>query len=144
MEVPEAPKTLGPERTHGVFNTCFAHSPAGALLAALNFWSEGTAAPSGEVYRHLAVNVPAAALRTSSRLDSSGPVQWAGYKYDSYSSSKAQVSVVLQGPRGKLVAFVTPMLWVNGDWRYSFPQGGVPALETIPDLTGYVSWSDFS
>ena len=143
MQVPQNPNVYGPERTNGPWETCFAHNPVGALLAALNFWSEGTAAPSGEVYRLLAVDVPAAADRTSSRLDSGGPVQWAGYKYDSYTPSQADVSVVLRGPQGKLVAFVTPLVWTNGDWRYLFPPNGEPSLQTIPDLSGYVAWSDF-
>src|SRR5204863_2920986 len=28
MQVPQAPNLYGPQRTHGVFNTCFAHSPS--------------------------------------------------------------------------------------------------------------------
>lgn len=143
MRVPQAPTLYGPQRTHGAFNTCFAHDPSGALLAAMNFWSESTAAPSGTVYRHLAVHVPAAAYRTSSRLNSEGPVQWAGYRYDSYNPTMAQVSVVVSGPQGKLVAFVTPMVWTGGDWRYLFPPQGVPPIQTIADLSGYVAWSDF-
>ena len=99
MQAPQSRQAYGPQRTNGVWNTCFAHSPSGALLAALNFWAESTAAPSGEVYRHLAIDVPSQALKTTSRLDDEGPVQFAGYKYQSYSSSTAQVIVVIKGPR---------------------------------------------
>jgi hypothetical protein len=143
MQVPEAPSVYGPQRTSGVFSTCFAHNPTGALLAAINFWAEGTAAPSGQVFRHLAVNVPAADLTTTTNLASGGPVQLAGYKYDSYASDKAQISVVLEGSEGKLAAFVMSMEWIRMDWRYAFPPGGVTPAETIPSLIGYVQWSEF-
>jgi hypothetical protein len=143
MQVPQNRQAYGPQRTNGVWNTCFAHSPSGALLAALNFWAESTAAPSGEVYRHLGVDVPSQAFKTTSRLDDEGPVQFAGYKYQSYSSSTAQVIVVIKGPRAALEAAGTSMQWTGSDWRYAFPPGGTPPLQTIPDLTGYVQWSSF-
>lgn len=143
MQTPQAPSTLGPQRTNGVWNTCFAHNPSGALLAAFNLWAESTAAPSGEVYRHLAIDVPSQAYKTASRLDDQGPVQFAGYRYQSYTPSTAQVLVVVRGPQGKLGAFATTMRWVGSDWRYSFPPGGQLSLQVIPDLTGYVQWSAF-
>jgi hypothetical protein len=143
MQVPQNRQVFGPQRTNGVWNTCFAHSPSGALLAAMNFWAESTAAPSGEVYRHLAVDVPSQAFKTTSRLDDEGPVQFAAYKYQSYSSSIAHVIVVIKGPGGALEAAGTSMQWTGSDWRYAFPPGGTPALQTIPDLTGYVQWSAF-
>lgn len=144
MSVPQASGTLGPQHTSGVWNTCFAHSPTGALLAAMNFWAESThgAADAGETYQHLAVNVPRGALSATDHLDDTGPFQYDGYKYDSYTSSEARISLVMRGP-GKLIAVVTPMSWNGSDWRYLFPSGGVPPFEAIPDLTGYVPWSEF-
>ena len=141
--MPQAPGTLGPQQTSGVWNTCFAHNPTGALLAAINLWAEGTttATPS-EVFQRLAVGAPAN-VGSNVRLDDAGPVQFAGYKYDSYTAPDAQISVVLQGPQGKLVAFVTSMQWNGSDWKYVFPSRGVPPIEVIPDLTGYVPWSEF-
>lgn len=143
MEAPQAPSTLGPGRTQGVWNTCFAHSPSGALLAAFNFWAEDTAAASGEVYRRMSVNAPNAAYATHTQLDDGGPVQFAGYKYDSYTPTTAMLDIVIQGPEGKLGSVETTMLWTNDDWRYDFPPQGKPAFEVISDLTGYVPWSSF-
>lgn len=143
MSAPQAPSVFGPQRVNTVWNYCFAHNPAGALLAAFNFWAEGTAAPSGQVYRHLAIDVPAAAYPTSTRLDSDGPVQFAGYKYQSYDPSDATVVIVIRGPQGGLEAVSTEMRWVHNDWRYSFPSNGTPALQQIGDLSGYVQWSAF-
>jgi hypothetical protein len=145
MEVPQEPSLYGPQRSKGVWNTCFAHNPVGALLAAMNLYAESTtgSATTGETYRHLAVHVPSAALRATDHFDDEGPVQYAGYKYDSYSPGRAEISLVIRGPQGKLGAFVTPMVWAGSDWKYLFPRGGVPSLEVIPDLTGYVPWSAF-
>ena len=143
MEAPQARSSLGPGRIGGVWNTCFAHSPDGALLAAFNLWAESTAAPSGQVYRHLAVDVPPPAYETATHLDDDGPVQFAGYRYQSYTPSTAQLLVVVRGPQGMLGAFATTMRWIGSDWRYAFPPGGQLSFQVIPDLTGYVRWSAF-
>jgi len=142
MSTPQAPTTLGPQRTSGVFNTCFAHSPAGALLAAFNLWAEGTAANPSEVFQKLAVGAPKN-LGNSDRLDSNGPVQFAAYKYGSYSPSKANVIVVIKGQSGGLEGIGTTMEWTGTDWRYVFPVNGVPPISRLSDLTGYVPWSAF-
>lgn len=142
MQVPQNPAVFGPERSSGPWNTCFAHDPSGALLAAMNLWAEGTAVPASELFQRLAVGAPKD-LGNGAQLDSSGPVQLAGYRYVSYTPAEAQVAVVLRGAEGKLLAVVTPMVWRAGDWRYLFPAGGTPAMQVIADLSGYVSWSSF-
>ena len=142
MQAPQAPHLYGPQHTAGVFDTCFAHSPAGALLAAINVWAESTAAPPSQVFARLAIGAPHN-LGNSARLDSEGTVQLAGYRFDAYSPAQAQISVVLKGPQGKLAAAVTTMEWADGDWKYVFPPNGTPPVQVISDLTGYVSWSAF-
>ena len=127
---------------NGPWETCFARDPAGALLAAMNLWAEGTAVPPSELFQRLAVGAPAN-LGSSAQLDAGGPVQFAGYRYDSYTPSEAQVAIVFRGPEGKLLAVVTSMVWRDGDWKYLFPADGVPAMQVIGDLTGYVQWSSF-
>ena len=108
----------------------------------MNLWAEGTAVPAGELFQRLAVGAPKN-LGSNAQLDSDGPVQFAGYGYDSYTPSQAQVQVVFQGPEGKLLAVVTSMVWREGDWRYAFPLGGTPAMQVVTDLSGYVAWSSF-
>ena len=145
MQVPQAPRTFGPQDTSGVWNTCFAHNPAGALLAAINVWGEtSTTASASEVFQRVAVGAPRNVGNNES-LDTAagGPVQFAGYKYDSYTPAEAELSVVLQEPQGKLVAVVMSMTWNGRDWKLVYPPNGVPPLEVIPNLTGYVQWSDF-
>jgi hypothetical protein len=143
MEVPQAPRVYGPQQTDGVWSSCFAHSPSGALLAAINFYAESTTGVSAEaVMKRYAVGAPSS-LGNNDGLDSGGPVQLAGYRYVSYTPSQAEISIVLQGPQGKTVAVVTTMTWRAGDWKYVFPPGGMPSYEVIPDLSGYVPWGDF-
>jgi hypothetical protein len=144
METPQNPSIYGPERTDGIWNTCFAHDPTGALFAAMNFWAEGTAGQPAEVLHHLAIDVPARlAGDDGAGLAAGGPVQIAGYRFLSYTPPAAQLAIVLQGPQGKLAAVVSPMRWVGGDWRFVFPPGGRPAVQTVPDFSGYVAWSAF-
>ena len=142
MSTPQAPTTLGPQRTSGVFNTCFAHSPSGALLAAFNLWAEGTAANPNVVFQRLAIGAPKN-LGNSDRLDSNGPVQFAAYKYQSYSASTANIIVVIKSESGGLEGIGTTLRWTGTDWRYVFPVNGVPPLARLSDLTGYVPWSAF-
>lgn len=142
MQAPQNRAMFGPERSSGPWNTCFAHNPSGALLAAMNLWAEGTAVPPRKLFARLAVGAPAS-LGNSAQLDAAGPVQFAGYRFDSYVPSEAQLHIVLRGPEGKLVAVATAMVWRNGDWKYLFPPGGAPAMQVIGDLSGYVPWSGF-
>ena len=142
MQVPQNPAVFGPGRLSGPWNTCFAHDPSGALLAAMNLWAEGTAVPANELFARLAVGAPRN-LGNTTALDASGPVQFAGYRYESYTPAEAQVAVVFRGPEGRLLAVATAMGWRAGDWKYLFPAGGTPAMQVIGDLTGYVPWSSF-
>jgi hypothetical protein len=142
MEVPQSPTVFGPERSDGLWETCFARNPSGALLAAMNLWAEGTAVPPSELFARRAVGAPTN-LGSTAQLDSSGPVQFAGYRYESYTSSDAEVAIVFMGPEGKLLAVLTSMVWRAGDWKYLFPPEGAPAMQVIGDLTGYVQWSGF-
>ena len=142
MQVPQSPAVYGPQRSAGPWQTCFAHDPSGALLAAMNFYAEGTEASPAAVMAHLAVGAPGD-LGSSEQLDSSGPIQFAGYRYVSYTPSVAQMTVVFAGAQGKLLAVVTTMVWRDGDWKYRFPAAGTPAMQVLPDLTGYVPWSSF-
>jgi hypothetical protein len=142
MAVPQSPAVFGPQHSSGPWNTCFAHNPGGALLAAVNVWAEATAVAPGALFQRLAVGAPRD-LGNNDQLDSGGPVQFAGYRYLSYTPAQALVDVVVQGPRGALAAVLTPMVWRAGDWKYVFPAQGVPPIEVIPDLAGYVPWSSF-
>jgi hypothetical protein len=147
MAAPSSP-SIGPGRTIGGFRQCFAHSPTGALFSAVNFWAAGTAYAPSRVYAQLAADTAsrAQAMRFSqgddSRLSDGGQVQLAGFEFNSYSPSEADLSIVLQSTGGQLVTIACTMLWHQGDWRYEIPPSGAPAAGQILSLDGYVAWSD--
>ena len=71
-------------------------------------------------------------------------MQLAGYRYDSYTPSQAQVAIVVHGPAGQAGRRRhRRWCWRGGDWKYLFPTGGTPPMQVIADLTGYVPWSSF-
>jgi hypothetical protein len=143
MQVPQNPGVYGPQYARGVYARCFAHDPAGALLAAINVYAESTTGvPASEVMRRYAVGAPAD-LGNNSGIDNTGPVQLAGYRYTSYTGQAAAVTIVIQGGQGQVLAVVTSMQWHDGDWKYVFPAGGQPSYQAITDLSRYVSWSAF-
>ncbi len=152
MSVPRS-GALGPQHAEDGLNVCFAHSPTGALLAAMNYYAEGTSSTvtARQLAEQLMVNVPQAALAQSGHgapgeLDAGGPVQIAGYKFDSYSPSEATYDIVIQGPKGALASVTTTMIWNGQDWRYSWPTGGDPSMEVLQERTltaPYVVWSAF-
>ncbi len=154
MSVPQS-AALGPQHTADGLNVCFAHNPTGALLAAMNYYAEGTSTTvtARQLAEQLSVNVPKALLAQSGNGASGeleqaagGPVQIAGYKFDSYSPSQATYDVVIQGPKGALESITTTMIWTGQDWRYSWPTGGDPSMEVLQERTltaPYVVWSAF-
>jgi len=154
MNVPQS-GALGPQTTRSGLDVCFAHSPSGALLAAMNYYGEGTSSTvtARQLAEQLSVNVPKALLAepgngASGELENAagGPVQIAGYKFDSYSPAQAALDIVIQGPKGALVSISTTMIWTGEDWRYSWPADNNPSMEVLQEQTlaaPYVAWSAF-
>ena len=143
MQVPQNPAVYGPQRSDGPWETCFAHDPAGALLAAMNLWAEGTAVPPSELFQRLAVGAPAN-LGSSAQLDAGGPVQFAGYRYDSYTPSDGAGRDRLPRTRGEAAR----RRHVDGVARRRL-EVPVPARRGARDAgdraisRGYVQWSGF-
>jgi len=146
MSVPQAPHTLGPQHATGPWNRCFAHSPSGALLDVINFIGSASSGDPGQVLDHLAVGVPQSlpACDQGGSIDSAagGPVQLAGYKFDSYTPTNANVVLALKAPKGMLAVALTAV-WTDSDWHIQYPQGGCASGSQISSLDGYVPWSAF-
>jgi hypothetical protein len=155
VAAPQAPQTIGPKIVaHGV-HMCFAHSPLGALYAAVNFVAS-TSAPSERTaaVTYLAAVGPGRNLterreqREHSRSPSEGEggLQVAGFTFTTYSSSSAVLDLALRVDTGNRTGFVhlpLAMHWQDGDWKYVIPETGEPfgALQRLPDLSGYIAWS---
>jgi hypothetical protein len=142
MVVPQAPNTYGPQHIKDGFYVCFAHSPAGALLADLNVQAAATTHFPTAVFAHLGTDVPRHISDNTKLGNGKGGIQIAGYKYTSYSSDRADITIVFAFPGGAYEAVATDMKWVGDDWRFQYPPGGAAPSSQINSLTGYVKWKD--
>jgi hypothetical protein len=147
MAAPTDPK-IGPGKTddRGI-RSCFAHTPTGALYAAVNLWALGTD-PSKEraIAEQLAAKGPGRdagmnAPQTPAPA-SNLKVQVAGFNV-SYTANQAVVDLAFQANNGGLASVRTTLLWQDGDWKGVVADSGKPLEEPrqIRDLSGFIPWS---
>lgn len=148
MAAPQAPETIGPGTTTRGLATCFAHSPLGALYAAVNFWASGTIQDADRVYSTLAADseVQRAAIRGArenpgQRVDDRGTLQVAGFRYEDYDSARATLELAFRRADGRMLRLPTVMRWEEGDWRYVIAPNGRSGGSPIADLEGFTAWS---
>lgn len=147
MAAPTDPK-IGPGKTddQGI-RSCFAHTPTGALYAAVNLWALGID-PSNEraISEHLAAKGPG---RDSGMKAPQTPapasavkVQIAGFNV-SYTANQAVVELAFKADNGALASVRTTLLWQDGDWKGVVADNGKPLEEPrqIRDLSGFILWS---
>jgi hypothetical protein len=153
MATPTDPKTFGP----GVidesgFRSCFAHSPTGALYAAMNVAALGSSG-SPELVVKLAdkLLVPgtgrdAAMREASADVSSSGnstTIQVRGFLIKSYTPSEANVDLAFETGTGSLGHSTLSMRWTDGDWKVKPADDGVTFsnVSQLRDLSGFILWS---
>lgn len=127
--------------------SCFAHSPTGALYAAVNLWALGldpNKAPA--IAEQLAAEGPGrdAGMKAPvvSAPSTGAKVQVAGFNV-SYTDKQTVVELAFKSDNGALGAVRTTLLWQNGDWKGVVADNGEP-LETpqaISDLSRFIPWS---
>jgi hypothetical protein len=147
MAAPTDPK-IGPGKTddQGI-RSCFAHTPTGALYAAVNLWALGSD-PSKEraIADQLAVKGPGrdAGMKApqTAAPASSVKVQIAGFNV-SYTANQAVVELAFKADTGALASVRTTLLWQDGDWKGVVADNGAPLEEPrqIRDLSGFIPWS---
>lgn len=147
MAAPTDPK-VGPGKTdeQGI-RSCFAHTPTGALYAAVNLWALGTD-PSKEpaIAEQLAAKGPGrdAGMKAPPTSAASSPlkVQVAGFNV-SYTDNQAVVELAFKANNGGLASVRTTLLWQDGDWKGVVADSGKPLEEPrqIRDLSGFILWS---
>lgn len=153
MAAPQDPKGAGPGKTSndGVLNTCFAHTPTGALFASVNYLASltdarnvGRLAPlfaDGEFKTELEASPPPA---SDSGDTSRSQIQ--GFKIDSYSANEATVDLAIQytggANDGQLLSLPVVVKWEDGDWKVFISSNGAPvAPATLSSLGGYIPFS---
>lgn len=147
MAAPTAPKKFGPGRTtDGGFRSCFAHSPTGALFAAVNYWALGWNGHNRRALKDLSVPSPIQrqALRDLKHGATPGKdtrLQVAGYRFLTVRHNAVTVQLALRRSDGQLVMIPTPLRWMKGDWKFRVSPTGDAGVRAIDNLTGYTPWS---
>jgi len=128
---------------------CFAQSPTGAVLAAINYWGMGAVDPFFGLDERLVADTPEARQARQDQEDASGeaetdiPVyQLAGFEVANYADDVAQVNVVLRvSESAQLLLAPTPLRWEAGDWHYVYPPNGDPGFRAIDASYGFIEWA---
>lgn len=126
---------------------CFAHSPTGALLAAMNVPVMANLDPSFQADARIVADTPERD-RVAAELETATPsgggttgVQFAGFLVEMRDENTANVTVVLQRANdGALFAYTAAMRWEDGDWKIVLPETGEVPSRQLDSLSGYVEW----
>jgi hypothetical protein len=147
MAAPTDPQ-IGPGKTDAQgIRSCFAHTPKGALYAAVNLWALGSD-PSKEraIAEQLAAEGPGreAGMKApqTQAPASAVKIQIAGFNV-SYTANQAVVDLAFKADNGALASVRTTLLWQDGDWKGVVSDNGVPLEEPrqVRDLSGFIPWS---
>jgi len=147
MQLPASP-TAGPRDTRGGLASGFAHTPQGALLAAINIgvrtaaqWGSAifvptitrqVTGPAASALLH-AEETAYAQLRSGTHIRPGqsagrGHAVEDGYRFAAWSPAAATVDILTIGPTASgatvLAATRVQVLWQRGDWRVVAPPGG--------------------
>lgn len=141
--LPSSP-TLGPAKTTGDDRSCYAHSPAGAVMAAVNLSLLENATDGQQI---IAKHWTAGAGRDQAQSDmassSHQPGNITGYNFAGCTATRCNVGLAAtQG--GQYIAIVVPMLWQNGDW---YVDGSVVPADSAVTTTmpsGFTQWGPAS
>ncbi|WP_432246244.1 hypothetical protein ACRB8A_20230 (plasmid) [Arthrobacter sp. G.S.26] len=147
MAAPTDPK-IGPGKVDAQgIRSCFAHSPAGALYAAVNLWALGSD-PSKEraIADKLAAKGPGreAGMKApqTQAPSTATKIQIAGFNV-SYTADQAVVELAFKADNGALASVRTTLLWQDGDWKGVVADSGAPLEQPrqVRDLSGVIPWS---
>jgi hypothetical protein len=147
MAAPTDPQ-IGPGKTDAQgIRSCFAHTPKGALYAAVNLWALGSD-PSKEraIAEQLAAKGPGreAGMKApqTQAPASAVKIQIAGFNV-SYTANQAVVDLAFKADNGALASVRTTLLWQDGDWKGVVADNGAPLEEPrqVRDLSGFIPWS---
>jgi hypothetical protein len=152
MAVPVS-QTAGPVEVDGPVRKGFAHTPEGALIAALHIFGRATLTP-GDGWREVTleqvmpgtgrdVYVDAREKVSSVEAPPGGWGQAAGFRFQSYTPDRAVIDVARKFQNGNLQVSQTTVVWHQGDWRLQLqPDGDTgPYTASVRDLSGFVEFS---
>lgn len=143
-------KKAGPAKVHGEVARCYAHTPTGALLAAVQITARTLAAKDWRtVVDAQTVGAGKAAYvkkraeyeksEGSAALGNGDHGQIAGFKFVTYNRDTAVIDLVWRAEDGALTSGTSTMLWSGGDWKNEIAESPAPS-SPVNDLAGFVAW----
>lgn len=130
-------KKFGPGQLEGEDRSCFAHSPTGALFAALNI---GRVLPKDLVLKHMTKGGLRDALKEApeASVDPKSRTVVRGFKLDVESKNAVVVRPVYSTDGGALHEIPARMVWKSGDWMMDGNYMSQP--RDVNSLEGYAEW----
>lgn len=145
--------SAGPRTIDGAVARSYAHTPTGALIAAVQIGAR-TLLSGGDSWRQVAEKqvMPGPGrdrfIQLRSQVTVDGPPdprlgQIAGFRFVTYTPETAVIQFATKFSDGHMQVTTGTVQWSDGDWKQLLqPDGSAsPTVQEIPDLTGMVSWS---
>ncbi len=146
--------TVGPTKDIDGISRCFAHTPIGAALAAVNLTQSVRVADLDRAQQILEVqyvanegrSVAAAGIAKIYADQPPATRQWGramGFKILAFSEDQARVLLVENWPqRGQYTGYSVTLHWVDGDWKIALETTGQPSAdgEITVDPDGFTPW----
>lgn len=142
----------GPGRVDGDVAHCYAHTPTGALIAAVQITGRQLSADDWEsivtkqcvgdgVDYYLNKRREIEKEEGSQALAPDQHGQVAGFNFIAYDQNTAVVDLVWRDKSGGLGAGSVTMRWSGGDWKNEITRNPAAPGGPINSLAGYIAWS---
>ena len=118
--------SVGPLYRPGYVGQCYAHSPSGAAMAAVNYVGASSEIRTTEQQRRVLLSKQLNGEREPVTPSDSGfDAQIGGYAVQQYSTDSARVKVylgVMYDGKRMLASTEIPLVWEEGDWKISLKE----------------------
>ncbi|WP_436786937.1 hypothetical protein [Yinghuangia sp. YIM S10712] len=152
-------ETAGPLAANGDVARCYAHTPTGATIAAVQIsvryrfspdWRnimqhQMQPEPSRDAAIEIRERTAAAVGKATTEIVEERLRQVVGYQIVSYSEEAAMISIVSADSSGKaLVSSLYSMVWLDGDWKLRVQATSAAAVTStrVDSLLGYIAWGE--
>lgn len=138
--------TYGPTQREGEFGVCFAQSPLGAALMAVNFNAESNLYGFKNALKVYVADSPGRdTLMADATGETNEPISYSGFIVDSFTPNNAQVTLVFASPDTSTGFTGLPLsfTWVDGDWKQDFLDDGslFRGQAIAPQRGDFVEWT---
>lgn len=132
------------------YRSCFARTPLGAVLAAVNWTAMGSDPRLAEMVMERALAegpgreaaLADGGTSTAASEDDGASIQVAAFRVVSYDGEEASVQIAYTSSYGLDMVFPLDLRWEDGDWKNVLADDGEPATPPYPveTLSGFVRW----